>query len=94
MRPLEHEKLNKLQTGQKNIGQPSSFQEAIQQITLKDTWMNKQKWCISNPKSMEIDKLLSEMIVLLDFPLNFVEGIGFRRLVASHCAKLSDKGKA
>lgn len=30
---------------------------------------------------MEIDKLISEMIALQDLPFNFVEGIGFRRLM-------------
>lgn len=30
---------------------------------------------------MEIDRLTSEMIALQDFPFNFVEGIGLRRLM-------------
>ena len=32
-------------------------------------------------KSMEIENLISEMIALQDLPFNFVEGIGFRRLL-------------
>lgn len=43
--------------------------------------MKNQKWCSSNPESMEVDILISEIIALQDLPFNFVEGIGFRRLM-------------
>ncbi|XP_061725762.1 uncharacterized protein LOC133531515 isoform X1 [Cydia pomonella] len=72
----EVEKINK---------QPSTstatLQEANKQITLKETLLQNEKWCNTNPKSMEIDRLISEMICLQDLPINFVEGIGFRRLM-------------
>ncbi|GBP43103.1 Zinc finger BED domain-containing protein 4 [Eumeta japonica] len=57
------------------------LQEARKQLTLKDSLMKNQKWCTSNPKSKEIDKLIAEMIALQDLPFNFVEGIGFKRLM-------------
>ncbi|RVE41085.1 hypothetical protein evm_014266 [Chilo suppressalis] len=82
----EYEELIKLETEKKNTVsvQPSTstpLQDAKKQITLKETLAKNTKWCTSNPKSMEIDKLISEMIALQDLPFNFVEGIGFRRLM-------------
>lgn len=43
--------------------------------------MMNQKWASSHRKSMEIDDLIAQMIALQDLPFNFVEGIGFRRLM-------------
>ncbi|CAK1599566.1 unnamed protein product [Parnassius mnemosyne] len=79
----EFEEFAKLETEKKDTVQPSTstpVQEVRKQITLKDTLMKNQKWCSSNPKSIEIDKLISEMISLQDLPFTFVKGIGFRRL--------------
>ena len=39
---------------------------AKKQITLQETLL---KWCISNAKSMEIDKLIFEIIAFQDQPL-------------------------
>lgn len=80
----EYEEIIKLETEKKKSVQPSTstpLQEAKKQITLKETLMKNQKWCNSNVKSMEMDRLISEMIALQDLPFNFVEGIGFRRLM-------------
>lgn len=47
-----------------------------------------------HPKSMEMDRLISEITVLQDLPFNFVEDDRFRRLMyVIHCAKLSVKAK-
>ena len=80
----EYDKLIKLEDEKKNIAQCSSstpFQQVKKQMTIKESLIKNQKWSTSNAKSMDIDRLISEMIALQDLPFNFVEGIGFRRLL-------------
>lgn len=81
----EYEQLIKLETETKILQlQPSTstpLQDAKNQITLKETLQKNTKWCATNVKSIEIDKLISEMIALQDLPFNFVEDRGFRRLM-------------
>lgn len=84
MHATEYEEFVKSETEKKNAVQPSTstpLQEVKKQITLKETLMKNQKWCSSNAKSMEMDRLISEMIALQDLPFSFVEGIGFQRLM-------------
>ncbi|KAL3270220.1 hypothetical protein HHI36_009276 [Cryptolaemus montrouzieri] len=55
------------------------LQECEKQLTLKDSLKNKGVWNESNTKQKEIDKLVAES--LQNLPFNFVEGVGFQRLV-------------
>nr|XP_022921168.1 zinc finger BED domain-containing protein 4-like [Onthophagus taurus] len=77
----EYEECIKLETEKKQPSIASPLQEAKKQMTLQDALMKNQKWASSNPKSVEIDNLISQMIALQDLPFNFVEGVGFRRLL-------------
>ena len=40
-----------------------------------------QSWDTSHTKARKIDNFIGEMIALQNLPFNFVEGIGFRRLM-------------
>ena len=44
-----------------------------------------KKWDNKNSKSLQIDQLVSEMIALEDLPFNFVESLGFGRLIQHLC---------
>lgn len=62
-----NEECIQLETEKKN--QPSiltPFQEVKKQMIFKDTLMKNQKWAFSNPKSVEIHNLISQMIALQD----------------------------
>ncbi|XP_046805012.1 LOW QUALITY PROTEIN: zinc finger BED domain-containing protein 4-like [Lucilia cuprina] len=62
---------------------PTSLQVAKRQLTINESLRGKVMWDVCNPRSKEIDKLIGEMVALQDLPFNFVEGIGFRRLMES-----------
>ena len=85
MHAAEYEELIKLESSKKCSQRPTTsttpLQEVKKQITVQEAFIKNQKWCSSNPKSKEIDKYISEMIALQDLPFNFVEGIGFKRLL-------------
>lgn len=52
-------------------------QESKKQLPIEET----EKWDANNINSRKIDKLIGEMMVLQNLPFNFVEGLGFRRLI-------------
>ncbi|KAF9409272.1 hypothetical protein HW555_011307 [Spodoptera exigua] len=88
----EYEEFIKLETEKKDTVQPSTstpLQDAKKQITLKETLLKNTKWCTSNAKSKEVDRLISEMIALQEF--NFVR-YRISTTYAVYCAKLSVKG--
>ncbi|XP_037826718.1 zinc finger BED domain-containing protein 4-like [Lucilia sericata] len=61
----------------------TSLQAAKRQLTINESLMGKVMWNVCNPRTKEIDKLIGEMVALQDLPFNFVEEIGFRRLMES-----------
>ncbi|XP_071052451.1 zinc finger BED domain-containing protein 4-like [Onthophagus taurus] len=80
---------NKPQTAK----QVTPLQECKKQLTLKDSFKNKGAWDESNTKQKEIDKLVAEMIVLQNLPFNFVEGVGFQRLVQAALPRYNLRGR-
>lgn len=57
------------------------LQEAKKQLSLEKVVLKEKKWDVNNLNSIKIDKLIGEMIALQNLPFNFVEGLGFRRLM-------------
>ncbi|XP_071055076.1 zinc finger BED domain-containing protein 4-like [Onthophagus taurus] len=51
------------------------------QLYLQECLTKNVCWDLSYPKSKETDRLIGEMFALEDLPFNFVEGVGFRRLI-------------
>lgn len=53
------------------------------QLTLKQTVEKKQPWPTTHQKTIQIDRLIAEMIALHDLPFRFVEAVGFKRILAA-----------
>ncbi|KAL3284110.1 hypothetical protein HHI36_018278 [Cryptolaemus montrouzieri] len=94
----KYEELLLLEKGnQQNISQtakqPKPLQGCKKHLTLKGSSKNKGAWDESNTKQKEINKLVAEMMALQNLPFNFVEGVGFQKLVqaALPCYNLGDR---
>lgn len=57
------------------------LQAIKKQMTLQESLHRKDYWDSSYTKTIEFDKLIAEMIALQDLPFNFVESVGFHRLM-------------
>lgn len=55
--------------------------EVKKQLSIEECLMKKKQWDNKHPQSQKIDYRISEMIALQNLPFNFVEGVGFRRLM-------------
>lgn len=73
--------------------QLTPLQECKKQLTLTDSLKNKGVWDDSITKQKEIDKLVAEMIALQNLPFNFVEGVGFQRLVQAALPRYNLRGR-
>ena len=69
------------------------LQEAKKQLSLKEVFLNEKKWDTNNFNSKKIDKLIGEMIALQNLPFNFVEGLGFRRLIQELAPRYNFRGR-
>ena len=50
---------------------------------IKDAFQRSTKYASDHPKAVEISRLIMEMIALDDLPFDFVENVGFRRLMSA-----------
>lgn len=73
------------------IGTP--VQEAKRQLSLEEVFLKEKKWDTNNFNSKKIDKLIGEMIALQNLPFNFVEGLGFRRLIQELAPRYNLRGR-
>lgn len=64
-----------------------------QQQSLKESFERAQQWDKNNEQSKKIDQLIGEMIAVQNLPFNFVEGIGFRRLMQGVVPRYNLKGR-
>ncbi|KAJ3658741.1 hypothetical protein Zmor_010464 [Zophobas morio] len=70
------------------------LQEAKKQLSIEEALQKEKKWDTNNSNSKKIDKLIGEMIALQNLPFNFVEGLGFRRLIQELSPSLTCHGIA
>ncbi|GBP49891.1 Zinc finger BED domain-containing protein 4 [Eumeta japonica] len=68
------------------------LQEAKKQLSLEEVIQKANKWDVNNVNSKKIDKLIEEMIALQNLPFNFVEGLGFRRLIQEIAPRYNFRG--
>ncbi|CAK1579976.1 unnamed protein product [Parnassius mnemosyne] len=73
--------------------QLTPLQECKKQLSITDSLKNKGAWGESNVKQKEIDKLVAEMIVLQNLSFNFVEGVGFQRLMQAALPRYHLRGR-
>lgn len=73
--------------------QLTPLQECKKQLSLTDSLKNKCAWDQSNTKQNEIDKLVAEMIAFQNLPFNFVEGVGFQRLMQAALPRYNLRGR-
>ncbi|GBP80773.1 Zinc finger BED domain-containing protein 4 [Eumeta japonica] len=69
------------------------LQEAKKQLSLEEVIQKANKWDVNNVNSKKIDKLIGEMIALQNLPFNFVEGLGFRRLIQEIAPRYNFRGR-
>ncbi|KAJ3661175.1 hypothetical protein Zmor_005584 [Zophobas morio] len=69
------------------------LQEAKKQLSIEEAVQKEKKWDTNNSNSKKIDKLIGEMIALQNFPFNFVEGLGFRRLIQKLSPRYNLRGR-
>lgn len=69
------------------------LQEAKKQLSLEEVLLKERKWDNNNINSKKIDKLIGEMIALQNLPFNFVEGLGFRRLIQELAPRYNFRGR-
>ena len=69
------------------------LQEAKKQLSLEEVVLKEKKWDVNNLNSKKIDKLIGEMIALQNLPFNFVEGLGFRRLMQKLAPRYNFRGR-
>ena len=67
--------------------------DAQRQILLEEIFLVEDEWDSNNAESKEIDKLIGEMIALQTLPFNFVEGVGFRRLITALAPAYNFRGQ-
>ena len=77
----EYEEFIKLETEKKGNARLQLLFKRQKNKSFSRPFDEELKMGFSNLKSMETDNLISQMIALQDVTFNFVEGIGFRRLL-------------
>jgi len=81
---IENEKREEL-TILSNLSHEASEKNELKQNYIVECIERTRKWDNKNSKSLQIDQLISEMIALGDLPFNFVESLGFSKLVQHLC---------
>lgn len=69
------------------------LQEVKKQLSIEELVQKEKKWDTNNSNSKKIDKLIGEMIALQNLPFNFVEGLGFRRLIQELAPRYNFRGR-
>ncbi|XP_063900926.1 zinc finger BED domain-containing protein 4-like [Zophobas morio] len=69
------------------------LQEPKKQLSIAEAVQKEKKWDTNNSNSKKIDKLIGEMIALQNLPFNFVEGLGFRRLIQELSPRYNLRGR-
>ncbi|XP_063930361.1 zinc finger BED domain-containing protein 4-like [Zophobas morio] len=69
------------------------LQEAKKQLSIEEAVQKEKKWDTTNSNSKKSDKLIGEMIALQNLPFNFVEGLGFRRLIQELSPRYNLRGR-
>ncbi|KAJ3654653.1 hypothetical protein Zmor_013827 [Zophobas morio] len=69
------------------------LQEAKKHLLIEEAVQKEKKWDTNNSNSKKIDKLIGEMIALQNLPFNFVEGLGFRRLLQELSPRYNLRGR-
>ncbi|CAK1598973.1 unnamed protein product [Parnassius mnemosyne] len=85
--------LKKAAVDKRKLSEETPLQQAKRQVTLQEALQRHQYWDTSYEKSCELDNLIYEMLALQDLPFNFVEGIGFRRLIHAVQPKYNLRGR-
>ncbi|CAG4965568.1 unnamed protein product [Parnassius apollo] len=85
--------LKKAAVDKRKLLEETPLQQAKRQVTLQEALQRHQYWDTSHEKSCELDNLICEMLALQDLPFNFVEGIGFRRLIHAVQPKYNLRGR-
>ncbi|CAH2091123.1 unnamed protein product [Euphydryas editha] len=90
-RSTNEKQLKKIKTDTENLITP--LQESKKQLSLEEVFNRDKKWDNNNYNSKKIDKLIGEMIALQNLPFNFVEGLGFRRLIKELAPRYNFRGR-
>ncbi|XP_063924783.1 zinc finger BED domain-containing protein 4-like [Zophobas morio] len=69
------------------------LQETKKQLSIEEAVQKEKKWDTNNSNSKKIDELIGEMIALQNLPFNFVEGLGFRRLIQELSPRYNLRGR-
>ncbi|XP_046967590.1 zinc finger BED domain-containing protein 4-like [Vanessa cardui] len=67
--------------------------EAKRRLSLEEVVLKEEKWDTNDHNAEKIDKLIGEMIALQTIPFNFVEGMGFRRLIQELAPRYKLRGR-
>ncbi|KAG5861798.1 hypothetical protein JTB14_030706 [Gonioctena quinquepunctata] len=65
----------------------------MKQISLQECEDKTKQWDNKSLKSLAVDNLISEMVALEDLPFNFVESVGFIRLMKHLCPSYDLKSR-
>lgn len=76
-----------------NSQQLTPLQECKKQLSITDSLKNRSARDDNNTKQKEIDQLVAEMIALQNLPFNFVEGVGFKRLIEAALPRYHLRGR-
>ncbi|GBP83065.1 Zinc finger BED domain-containing protein 4 [Eumeta japonica] len=87
----KEQKLQKMKSDTDKV--TTALQVAKKQLSLEEVILKEKKWDINNLNSKKIDKLIGEMIALQNLPFNFVEGLGFRRLMQEVAPRYNFRGR-
>lgn len=61
---------------------PTTPRQSLAQLPITESLLRTTKYASDDPKAIETTRLIMEMIALDDLPFQFVENVGFRRLMA------------
>ncbi|GBO99016.1 Zinc finger BED domain-containing protein 4 [Eumeta japonica] len=82
-----------LQASKMLISPETPLKEVKKQLSIEESIMKKKQWDAKHPLSQQIDYRISEMIALDSLPFNFVENVGFRRLMQLVAPQYTLKGR-
>ncbi|XP_071050648.1 zinc finger BED domain-containing protein 4-like [Onthophagus taurus] len=78
---LEKRIAENAEQGQPTCSTSTDTGSITKQLSLQEYLTQNVCWDLPHPNSKDTDRLIGEMIALEDLPFNFVEGVGFRRLI-------------
>ncbi|XP_026736461.1 zinc finger BED domain-containing protein 4-like [Trichoplusia ni] len=87
----KEKKLQQMKSDANKVTTP--LQESKKQLSLEEVVLKEKKWDVNNLNSKKIYKLIGEMIALQNLPFNFVEGLGFRRLMQELAPRYNFRGR-